>query len=71
MILLAQKNLERLYVVNTVDFSKAFDKVDHQILLTKLHAYGIRGKLFEWFKSYLSNRDQTVVVNGSHSYLSL
>ena len=51
-----------------LDFAKAFDKVDHQILLAKLYTYGIRGKLLEWFKSYLSDRDQTVVVKGSHSY---
>ena len=51
-----------------LDFAKAFDKVDHQILLAKLYTYGIRGKLLAWFKSYLSDRDQTVVVKGSHSY---
>ena len=53
-----------------LDFSKAFDKVNHEILLKKLYEYGIRGKLLCWFKSYLSDRDQTVVVNGSHSYPS-
>jgi hypothetical protein len=53
-----------------LDFAKAFDKVDHQILLAKLHSYGIRGKLLNWFKSYLADRDQTVVVKGSHSYPS-
>ena len=51
-----------------LDFAKAFDKVDHKILLNKLHACGIRGKLLEWLKSYLSNRHQTVVVNGAQSY---
>ena len=50
-----------------LDYAKAFDKVDHQILLQKLHSYGIRGKLHEWLKSYLSDRWQTVVINGHHS----
>ena len=50
-----------------LDFSKAFDKVDHKILISKLYAYGIRGNLLEWIKCYLSNRSQTVVVNGHKS----
>ena len=50
-----------------LDYAKAFDKVDHQLLLNKLHSYGIRGKLLMWLNSYLSNRWQTVVINGKHS----
>ena len=50
-----------------LDFAKAFDKVEHNILLQKLHNYGIRGNLYEWIKAFLSNRTQTVVVDGHHS----
>ena len=46
-----------------VDFQKAFDTVDHQILLAKLNHYGIRGVSNEWFKSYLSNRNQYTSIN--------
>ena len=50
-----------------LDFSKAFDTVDHDILLTKLSHYGIRGVPLLWFQSYLSNRQQFVTYNGVSS----
>ena len=49
------------------DLSKAFDTLDHNILLKKLDHYGIRGKWHEWFKSYLSNRRQYIDMNGTLS----
>ena len=50
-----------------LDFAKAFDSVDHQILLHKLASYGVSGHLYEWFADYLSGRRQRVVVDGATS----
>ena len=49
------------------DLQKAFDTVDHNILLHKLYNYGIRGVLYEWLKNYLTNRKQYTVVNNTSS----
>ena len=50
-----------------VDFKKAFDLVDHQILLSKLEFYGIKHETLMWFNTYLSQRQQQVSVNNSRS----
>ena len=53
-----------------VNLQKAFDTVEHDILLSKLEHYIIRGLANEWFKSYLSNRKQYVSINGYDSNLA-
>ena len=50
-----------------LDFAKAFDKVDHKILLCKLKKMGIRGNIYRWIESFLKNRTQKVVVDGETS----
>ena len=47
-----------------LDFAKAFDTVNHEILLQKLKYYGVQGNTLKLFESYLSNRTQVVEVNG-------
>ena len=57
------------YVVDTIylDFSKAFDTVPHERLMSKLESYGISGKVKQWIKSFLTGRSQTVKVNNDES----
>ena len=66
------KILEELEKSNNIDvmyldFAKAFDKVDHGILLNKLKKIGINGKIGVWIHNFLSNRQQCVAVNGTTS----
>jgi len=48
------------------DLSKAFDCENHEILLTKLHFYGIQGITLDWFRSYITNRKQKVEIKSSN-----
>jgi hypothetical protein len=50
-----------------IDLQKAFDTVDHTILLRKLQCYGFRGIIYDWFSSYLTNRIQTTEIDNNIS----
>ena len=54
-------NVDVIYL----DFSKAFDKLDFNIVLKKIKAMGIDGKVYNWIRSFLTDRIQQVSVNGS------
>ena len=57
------KEFDAIYL----DLSRAFDKVPHNLLITKLSSYGISGNLLMWYHSYLSDRYQRVVLDGVFS----
>ena len=58
----------KVTILVLLDLSAAFDTVDHNILLQRLHTrFGISGTALDWFKDYLANRRQRVSVNGSLS----
>ena len=54
-------------IVVCLDFSKAFDTVDHGILLANLHKYGVHDTALKWFGDYLTNRMQYVTYNSIKS----
>ena len=50
-----------------IDLKKAFDSVNHDILLEKIKSYGVRDYANLWFKNYLSHREQFVSINDIES----
>ena len=61
----SDKNIQTDLII--MDFAKAFDKVPHQRLLYKLKFYGIKNQTLTWISAFLSNRTQTVVLDGESS----
>ena len=61
--------LEEHQAVDSIylDYSKAFDKCDHNVILDKLHSLGIRGKINTWIEGFLKKRQQQVVIRGFKS----
>ena len=59
--------MENLHVGIFIDLQKAFDTVNHNILINKLNHYGIRGVANNWYKTYLTNRSQYVSIQGLNS----
>ena len=53
-----------------LDLSKAFDTIDHDLMLNKLISHGFSDTAVLWFKAYLTNRSQSVYVNGSFQTLN-
>ena len=50
-----------------MDFMKAFDKVPHKRLITKLESYGLSNLIIKWVDNFLNERNQKVMVNGNES----
>ena len=63
------QNIDQGFMMGAVfvDLPKAFDTIDHSILLRKLHFLGIKGKEWNWFENYLSGRTQVVGIGGASS----
>ena len=59
---------EKKYTLSVfLDLPKAFDMIDHNILLYKLNHYGVKGLPYKWFKRYLSNQSLQTEINGKLS----
>ncbi len=63
------KNIMNIPISIFLDFSKAFDNLDHQILIKKLEYYGLHGLSIKLMESYLSNRKQYVEIDDSDSVM--
>ena len=50
-----------------IDLKKAFDTIDHEILLRKLKSFGVDDIVLTWFSSYLTNREKKCYLNEKHS----
>ena len=60
---------DKIVVGCFLDLKKAFDTVNHRILISKLRKYGIRGHILQWFESYLKNRKQFVRIKNFKSQI--
>ena len=71
LILFTEKLLDDKNEVDVIymDFKKAFDSVSHNALLSKLHTWGIYGKLWTWLETYLKTQVQCVRIRDKHSDL--
>ena len=67
MILQAPLEIKNKTDAILLDFSKPFDKVDHEALLLKLNHIGISGSLLNWARSFLGEREQRVIIEGMES----
>ena len=66
--ILLNMNKQHVTLLVLLDLSAAFDTVDHNVLLSRLHSkFGISGTALEWFRSYLNGRSQRVMVQGNLS----
>ena len=63
----SQLDEKKIPIAIFMDLSKAFDTIDHEILITKMEHYGITNLESKWFKSYLSDRKQYVEFNNTQS----
>ena len=61
--------IQQLTIAIFMDFRKAFDSIDHEILLQKIAKLGFHENSIKWYKNYLANQTQYTVVNGIESSL--